>query len=128
MEDFQMTSGTRTVGDQLQFGDTGNPTSTLRGAKKRLIATFTNSKIESTYSKHAVYENSNRNKNALFAIDMPDSNRQLETIRNGGNPFKNMQMTFSNRPKKTEVAGGSTTASQRQPAGRQRYIRSQPSI
>jgi hypothetical protein len=29
------------------------------------------------------------------------SNRQLETIRNGRNPFEIRQMTFSNRPKKT---------------------------
>ena len=32
---------------------------------------------------------------------LPDSNRQLETIRNRRNPFKIMQITFSNRPKKT---------------------------
>jgi hypothetical protein len=33
-------------------------------AKQRLIATFAKSKTGSTYSKHAVYENPNRNKNA----------------------------------------------------------------
>src|ERR1700675_4806938 len=33
--------------------------------------------------------------------ELPDSNRQLETIRNGRSPFKINRLTFSNRPKKT---------------------------
>jgi hypothetical protein len=45
------------------------PSSNLRGAKKRLIATVANSKIELTYSQHAIYQNSNRNKNGLFQFD-----------------------------------------------------------
>jgi hypothetical protein len=112
------------------------PTASVK-AKKRparqpfggLTATVPKSKIESTDSKHAVYENSNRNKSAdllplrlstacaappaqspPYGVDprrepdlqLPNSNRQLETIRNGGNPFKIMQMTFSNRLKKHE--------------------------
>jgi hypothetical protein len=94
-----------------------------------LTATVPKSKIESTDSKHAVYENSNRNKSAdllplrlstacagsvaqppPYGVDprreldlqLPNSNRQLETIRNGRNSPKIMQMTFSNRPKKHE--------------------------
>jgi hypothetical protein len=35
-------------------------------------------------------------------VQLPNSNRQLETIRNGRNPLKINRMTISNRPKKTE--------------------------
>jgi hypothetical protein len=40
---------------------------------------------------------------------LADSNRQLETIRNGRNPFEIKQMNFSNRPKK-ELYHGRQTA------------------
>jgi hypothetical protein len=63
-----MTRARRPVGRPLHSGDTGPATSTLRGAKKKLIATVPKSKFGSSYSKQTVYENSNRNKNALFAI------------------------------------------------------------
>jgi hypothetical protein len=50
---------------ELSSGQIRKPEITLGAkAKKRLTATFTNSKTESTYSKQTVYENSTRNKNA----------------------------------------------------------------
>jgi hypothetical protein len=99
------------------------PPSNLRRANKGLMETVANSEFTPTNWDHRHLAFPNRNNKTLFVIDEPNSNRQLETIRNRRNSFTIMQMTFSNRPKKTEVAGGPTTAIQRQPAGRQRYIR-----
>jgi hypothetical protein len=65
MEKYQMTRASRPVGRPLQSRDTGVPSSTLRGAKKKLTATFTKAEIESTHSKQTTSENSNRNKNGV---------------------------------------------------------------
>jgi hypothetical protein len=70
------------------------------------METHPNSKLEPTNWDHRHLTFPNRNNKTLFAIHEPNSNRQLETIRNRLNPFTIMQMTFSNRPKKTKVAGG----------------------
>jgi hypothetical protein len=75
------------------------PSSTLRGAKKRLMETHPNSTFEPTNWDHNHLKFLIATALPFFTIDKPDSNRQLETIRNGRNPFNNMQMTFSNRPK-----------------------------
>ncbi len=111
------------------------PSSSLRGAKqspasqhsRSLVATVANSKYRSSLSKRATSRISSSNKTALFSIGfefqppapsirIPISNRPLETIRDYRNLFTIMQMTFSNRPKKTRSAAGAKTASQRQPA------------
>jgi hypothetical protein len=75
-------------------------------AKKKLIATLPYSKFGPNNCNHRRLTFSNRNKNRCFwrnGLPLQDSNRQLETIRNLHNPFTINQMTFSNRPKKTEV-------------------------
>jgi hypothetical protein len=97
------------------------PSSTLRGAKKRIIATHASSEFELNNCNHRRLTFSNRNKNRCFSrfrleplarrstmglrrrVPLQNPNRQLETIRNRHNPFTINQMTFSNRPKKTEV-------------------------
>jgi hypothetical protein len=86
----------------LQCDDTRLPSSNLRGANKGLMETHPNSEFEPNNCNHRHLTFSNRNSTHLFAIDKLESNRQLETIRNGRNPFKSMHMTFSNRLKKTE--------------------------
>jgi hypothetical protein len=77
------------------------PPSNLRGAKKNLMETHPNSKFEPTNWDHSHLKLLIATALPFFTIDKPDSNRQLETIRNRSNPFTIMQMTFSNRPKKT---------------------------
>jgi hypothetical protein len=96
-------------------------------ANKRLMETHANSKFALTNWNHTHLTNPNRNNKSHFyfhqphssiqpqasGVQPPDSNRQLETIRNGHNPFINMQMTFSNRPKKTEVKNSPSFALRR---------------
>src|SRR5713101_5632266 len=50
-EHCQMTGAAKPVWDPFNVAGTGLPRSDLRGAKKRLIATFTNLEIESTHSQ-----------------------------------------------------------------------------
>src|ERR1700675_3600735 len=109
--------------------------SNSRGANKRparqpsggLMETHANSKFSLTNWNHTHLTNPNGNNKSNFyfhqphssiqpqasRVQPPDSNRQLETIRNGHNPFINMQMTFSNRPKKTEVKNSPSFALRR---------------
>ena len=75
----------------------GQLPSNLRGAKKRLIAAVPNSKFELTNWNHSHLTFSNSRSTPLSAIDKPDSNRPLETIRNGRNSFSFKRITFSNR-------------------------------
>jgi hypothetical protein len=85
------------------------PSSSLRGAKKRLIATLPNSKFELTNWNYRDLPFSNRNSTRSFSrssLPLQNPNRQLETIRNRHNPFTINQMAFSNRPKKTGGAAG----------------------
>jgi hypothetical protein len=77
------------------------------GAKKRLMETDANSKFELTNCNHNRLTFPNRNKYRCFLrsnLKLPDSNRQLETIRNRLNPFTINQMTLSNRSKNADPA------------------------
>jgi hypothetical protein len=99
MEDFRMRRAGAPVGGRL-------PSSTLRRAKKRLIETYPNSKLGPNNCNHSPLTLSNSNSTCCFPLSSSpnqDSNRQLETIRNRHKPFILNQMTFSNRPKISEV-------------------------
>jgi hypothetical protein len=76
--------------------------SNLRRAKRRLIAAVPDSEFKITNRNYSHLTFFIRSCSSHFALNKPDSNRQLETIRNARNPFKIMQITFSNRPKKKD--------------------------
>jgi hypothetical protein len=68
-------------------------------AKKRLMETHPSSKLAPTNCNYRHLTFSNRNYFLTFSrfiSPIPFSNCQLETIRNGRNPFENNQMPFSN--------------------------------
>jgi hypothetical protein len=89
-----------------------------------LTATFTKAEFELSHCKQAPYQNPDRNRLRVSVVipateSLPTnhhsrimaysiSNRQLETIRNGRNPFEIKQMNFSNRPKKELYHGRQT--------------------
>jgi hypothetical protein len=109
---------------RFRSGDAWHPPSNLRGAKKRLMETHPSSGFDLTNCNYEHLPFSNRNSTRCFSrsrLPLQDSNRQLETIRNGRNPFTINQMTFSNRPKKTQVQWAPKAAKARTPAGSQRY-------
>jgi hypothetical protein len=83
-------------------------------AKKRLMETHPSSKFAPTNWDHRHLTLPNRNNKTFLAIGKQDSNRQLETIRNGRNPFEFNQMTFSNRPKNADPARIGVLSDQRE--------------
>jgi hypothetical protein len=103
MEDFRMRRAP--LGGARDAKDAGTPvggrlpSSTLRRANKRLMETHPNSKLEPTNWDHSHLKFLIATALPFFTIGDPDSNRQLETIRNCRKLIKIMQMTFSNRPK-----------------------------
>jgi hypothetical protein len=137
MEKSRMTWVMDPGGRPLRSGEAWHPPSNLRGAKKRLMETHPSSGFDLTNCNYEHLPFSNRNSTRCFSrsrLPLQDSNRQLETIRNGRNPFTINQMTFSNRPKKTGVErapkipkakrrqdAGGTLGEGKTPAGSQRY-------
>ena len=87
-------------------------------AKKRLMETHASSESKLSRWNHNHLTSSNSNATPCFAFDkpdaslqfqpteLPDSNRQLETIRNRRNPLRIKQIAFSNRPKKPKLDSG----------------------
>jgi hypothetical protein len=145
----QMRRASGPVGRPVHYGDARLPPSAPRGAKKKparqpcggLTATVPKSKFKSSHCKQAPYQNPNRNKLRVSVVvaaleSLPTkhhsritthsiSNRQLETIRNGRNPFEIKQMTFSNRPKKQRHPGRKTAGSE---GGEQKANRNTPEL
>ncbi len=91
--------------------------------RRRVIAAHPDSEFALTNCNHSHLTFPNRSSTRCFsrsslklpAVQLPESNRPLETIRNSRNPFTINRMTFSNRPKIADPTRVGVLSDQREP-------------